>query len=264
MTDRNYTCVADAVQSQKSNPNVKIGDIFTANQGSKAKVIKYINSKNILVEFLDHYKYQGVFALRNLQKGQFKNPYFKNVYGVGCFGVGKYLGVKDGVRSIEYNAWGNMLKRCYNKKEIEKYPTYRDCYVCDEWHNFQNFAEWYTEQKGYDENYELDKDLLISGNKVYSPDTCMLAPSQINSLLLDCGARRGEYPVGVCYDKKLGKFKAQISIDGKPRHIGFFKTVEQASEAYQIAKKANIKRMALEWQDRIDKRLFDALMAKAI
>ena len=264
MSDRNYTCVANAMQSQKSNPNVKIGDIFTANQGSKAKVIKYINSKNILVEFLDHYKYQGVFALRNLQKGQFKNPYFKNVYGVGCFGVGKYFGIKDGVRSIEYIAWVNMLKRCYNKKELERFPTYKGCTVCKEWLNFQNFAEWYTSQEHCGKGYHLDKDLLVDGNKIYSPETCVLAPTQINSLFLDCGSKSKGNITGVFCNKKGSKFRVQISINGEHKSFYGFDNIEDASNYYQAIKKQNIKQVALEWKDRIDKRLFDALMLKTI
>ena len=248
----------------QKRPAVKIGDTFITKEGCTLVVVEYNDQKDVLVEFIDEFRHRFKTSSNSLRKGLIKNPFHPSVCGVGYLGVGDFRCSLDSIVTQEYAKWHRMIHRCYDAKFHEKNPTYKDCMVCDDWHNFQNFAEWYTKQKGYDENYELDKDLLISGNKVYSPDTCMLAPSQINSLLLDCGARRGEYPVGVCYDKKLGKFKAQISIDGKPRHIGFFKTVEQASEAYQIAKKANIKRMALEWQDRIDKRLFDALMAKAI
>ena len=248
----------------QKRPAVKIGDTFITKEGCTLVVVEYNDQKDVLVEFIDEFRHRFKTSSNSLRKGLIKNPFHPSVCGVGYLGVGDFRCSLDSIVTQEYAKWHRMIHRCYDAKFHEKNPTYKDCMVCDDWHNFQNFAEWYTKQKGYDENYELDKDLLISGNKVYSPVTCMLAPSQINSLLLDCGARRGEYPVGVCYDKKLGKFKAQISIDGKPRHIGFFKTVEQASEAYQIAKKANIKRMALEWQDRIDKRLFDALMAKAI
>lgn len=69
-----------------------------------------------------------------------------------------------------------MIKRCYNQKCLLKDNTYRGCSVCDEWLNFQNFGEW------YDENYyevpnevmDLDKDILHKGNKIYSPDNCVL------------------------------------------------------------------------------------------
>ena len=73
-----------------------------------------------------------------------------------------------------------MLIRCYNKKDLEKNPTYKNTTVCIEWCNFQNFAQWF--EKNYIDDWALDKDILVKGNKVYSPETCCFVPREINEV----------------------------------------------------------------------------------
>ena len=242
--------------------DINIGDIFTTNQGYKTQVIECKSYYEIRIVFLDN-NYQCTVRADHLRKGHVKNPFHRTNSGVGFIGVGKHLACINGVDTPIYKSWCNMLKRCYTKSYQSSRPTYQGCSVAEIWHNFQNFAEWYANQEHYEKGYHLDKDLLIDGNKVYSPETCVLAPVEINSLFTDHGSARGDYPLGVSFHKHIGKFSASVSINAKLKSLGYFDTVEQASQAYQVAKKANIKRMALEWQDRIDKRLFDALMAKA-
>ena len=55
----------------------------------------------------------------------------------------------------------------------------------------------------------LDKDILCKGNKVYSSETCVFVPARINSIILNSQNRRGDLPVGVNYNKKTGKYRAQ-------------------------------------------------------
>ena len=43
---------------------------------------------------------------------------------------------------------------------------------------------------------------------------------------------------GVCFHKKRQKFQAQISIDGKKKHLGYF---EKAKDAYKVYCKACVK-----------------------
>jgi hypothetical protein len=40
-------------------------------------------------------------------------------------------------------------------------------------------------------------------------------------------------PTGVCFDKSCNKYKAQIVINGKNKHLGRFKTIEEAQEIYK-------------------------------
>ena len=114
------------------------------NFGTLMKIVKYNNSKDVIVEFQDEYKVKVHTIYNVFKKGKIKNPYDKEVYGVGYLGVGEYKSRgEDGKQTKVYQAWTNMLKRCYDPYYINKYPTYINCYVCELWHCFQNFAKWY-------------------------------------------------------------------------------------------------------------------------
>lgn len=183
----------------------------------------------------------------------------KLVYGVGVKGDG--VATVNGKTTKAYVAWNHMLGRCYCPKSLSKYPTYTGCSVCDEWLFFPTFKEWFD--NNYIAGFHLDKDLLVAGNKIYSPDTCVFAPPVINNLFTDHGRSRGEYPIGITFIKQKRKFKTQLKIDGTQKHLGLFDSVEDASQAYLIAKKANVIRMANEWRSKIPTKLYEALIKKA-
>lgn len=137
-----------------------------------------------------------------------------------------------------YSKWQSMLMRCYSAKFQEKKPTYIGCTVSDEWLLFSNFRKWMLSQEW--QGMELDKDIKFQGNKIYSPETCLFIPAALNALLVDCAAARGNYPVGVCWHKGNRRFMAQLSFDGKRKHLGYFATPEEASDVYQLARKEKI------------------------
>lgn len=143
-----------------------------------------------------------------------------------------------------YLKWTNMLRRCYSSNYQSKKPTYIGCTVCDEWLTFSNFKKWYDLNNRV--GMQMDKDVLVRGNKIYGPQFCRFVPSQINNLLLDSGANRGKYKQGVSWDNGAQKFKAQISRDAGPKHIGLFDTEQEAFDAYKIKKEKWIKNRA-DW-----------------
>lgn len=133
---------------------------------------------------------------------------------------------------LYYRAWGSMLSRCYSKKFKNTRPTYIGCTVCDEWLTFSNFKAWMETQDW--EGKALDKDLLVSGNKIYSPDTCTFVTRQVNSFLLDSGATRGEHPVGVYWDASKGKFRAMCCSLGRgQKSLGLYSDPESAHQAWR-------------------------------
>ncbi|MFT8312942.1 MAG: hypothetical protein ABF633_01660 [Clostridium sp.] len=160
-----------------------------------------------------------------------------------------------------YQTWSNMMTRCYNKKWQEKFPTYIGCSVCDEWHDYQVFAKWF-----YDNYYiinghrmDLDKDILIKGNKIYSPNTCVFVPHFINALFIKKDANRGDLPLGVAITE-CGYYLAQCSVpDVGLKHLGNYKTPKEAFNAYKEFKEQLIKDIADTYKDKISKRLYDAL-----
>ena len=143
-----------------------------------------------------------------------------------------------------------------------KTPTYEGCEVSDNFKSYEYFYEWCHKQIGFDnEGWQLDKDLLIKGNKVYSEDSCVFVPKDINLLLTKRTASRGKHPIGVSWYSKSKTFIAQVNKNkGKPENLGYFKTEIEAFKAYKIAKESFIKELANKWKSQIDERAYEALM----
>ena len=120
--------------------------------------------------------------------------------GLGYYGNGRYVSKLDGKHTLAYKKWRAMIVRCYSEKYIfAEHPTYKDCTVCNQWHNFQNFAEWF-ENNYYEipgEIMDLDKDILVEGNKVYSPDTCVIIPQFLNKIFNHTKNKKSGLPLGV-------------------------------------------------------------------
>lgn len=176
----------------------------------------------------------------------------KIVYGHGVNDADYKIEIKIDGKKVAcpfYRKWVSMLQRCYSPAYHLNKPTYQDCTVAAEWLTFSVFRSWMVGQ--YWEGMCLDKDMLSPGNKVYSPETCVFVSQAINNLLTDSAASRGVYPQGVDFDKRRGKYKAQISLYGKLKHLGLFATPEEASTAYLIAKSAYIIEVAQTQPDNI-------------
>lgn len=182
------------------------------------------------------------------------------VYGVGVNDWDSAVKV-DGKMIWEYVLWRDMLKRCFDDKFKQSDPTYEGVTCSKEWLLMTGFVKDASQMKGYGlKGWQLDKDILQKGNKLYSRDTCCFVPAEINLLLIKCDKARGEWPVGVCFDKQSGKFMAKLRINGKQKHLGLFTSPEQAFQTYKTAKEAHIKAVAQKWQHLLDERVFQALM----
>lgn len=135
------------------------------------------------------------------------------------------------VRCKVYDTWYDMLKRCYDPKHQEKYPTYLGCSVDKEWHSFMNFRAWMLDQDF--EGKQLDKDLLLSGNKVYSKNTCVFISPALNNFITESTKTRGALPLGV--SAKGGKFQASCNnpFTKSQKYLGLFNTPEEAHLAWK-------------------------------
>jgi hypothetical protein len=158
---------------------VKVGYIIDSNKCGKFKVISKVNPGKFLITFLDT-GYTTTSQYTKVKRGDVRDHYIPNKFGVG------YLGEMAGnacVRyktSKSYSTWHNMLVRCYDPNYSKLYPTYTDCSVCQEWLNFSNFNNWFLEN--YVEGFVLDKDTLVKGNKIYSPETCKFISAKENGI----------------------------------------------------------------------------------
>lgn len=156
-----------------------------------------------------------------------------------------------------YQKWKDMLKRCYSENYQRKYSTYKGCTVCNEWLTFSNFKAWMETQDW--QGNQLDKDILFEGNKLYSPETCVFVDSSVNSFLLDCAARRGEYPIGVHWDKRINKYVAQVRVNNKRKHLGCF---NDPNDAHLTWLKAKQEALLILIEDVEDQRIADALLKR--
>ena len=237
-----------------------VGKVFKSLNSGDFKIVKYNDNRNVEIQFLKT-RFEMVVELGSIRKGGVKDPYSPSVFGVGMLGA-KYPIRVNGRNTKEYALWTDMLKRCYSEAFQKKRPTYKDCEVSDKFKSYGYFYEWCNKQVGFGvEGFELDKDLLIKGNKVYSEDSCVFIPTEINAILTKREALRGKYLIGVCWSKTANAFVSRVSRNkGMQEHLGVFNTELEAFNAYKTAKEAFVKEQAEKWKGKIDPRAYNALM----
>ena len=235
--------------------NKRLGEIRCNNQGELMIIIDYCNSHNILIKFVETGTVKKC-AYKEFKNGSITDNFYPSVFGVGYIGNTSVVESKRKVKD-SYKRWADMLCRCYSKHQ-KLHPSYIGCSVCDEWLCYENFEKWYN--KNYyivdNERMHLDKDILVKGNKLYSPDTCIFVPMKINSLFTNCKAVRGEYPIGVTRSKKNNKFEPQVQGCG---WLGYYNTPEEAFYVYKENKEKRIKEIAEQYKDKIPLILYNAL-----
>ena len=241
-----------------------VGKVCKSKSSGDFKVLKYNDSKNVEIQFLKT-GYEMITQLVQVKSGEVKDPYLPSVYGIGVLGT-KYPSKINGVLTKEYILWCSMLKRCYSDVYKKRQPTYEGCEVSNNFKSYEYFYEWCNKQIGFgvDGNgnpFQLDKDLLIKGNKVYSEDSCIFIPQEINSLLIKREALRGESLIGVYWKKANKAFVATVRKNkGKQEHLGYFKTELEAFNAYKTAKESFVKEQAEKYKSQIDERAYNALI----
>ena len=237
-----------------------VGKICKSKSSGDFKILKYNNNRNVEVQFLKT-GYEATIELVQVKRGNVKDPYSPSVYGVGILGT-KYQSTINGIHTKEYKLWHNMLVRCYSDSSKKRRPTYEGCEVSDNFKSYKYFYEWCHKQVGFsNQDWHLDKDLLVKGNKVYSENTCVFLPKEINSLLTKREALRGEYLIGVSWDKRDMAFISRVRKNkGKSEYLGSFNTELEAFNAYKQAKESFVKEQANNWKSQIDPRAHEALM----
>ena len=200
-----------------------------------------------------------------------KTKLVRLVYGVGIndadYAVTEYETIEvNGKRSYKlvwtcpyYRVWDSMLQRCCCSKFQERWPTYKGCSVSEEWLRFSNFRSWMEKQDW--EGMQLDKDLLSEGNKVYSKETCTFVTRGVNLFTTDRRNDRGEWLIGVCWDKRVGKFRSRCSnpFTKKQEYLGYF---DCELEAHQEWLKRKLELAHLLAAEQTDERVAKALIER--
>lgn len=236
-----------------------LGKEFETNGSGRCFIVDYNGYHDVTVMFHNPV-YVTKTEIGNLQKGSVKNPLFPTYLGKGCFGIGRY-GVASHKRV--YELWTGVLERVYTIKP--KAPTYEDVTICDEWLNFQNFAAWCDEQEFFNAKddkgkvYQLDKDILVKGNKTYSPETCCFVPRALNNLFTKRGNTRGGCLIGV-FHRGENKFLAQHSYFTGKKHLGTFVSETEAFLAYKVSKEDYVREVAEIWKGKIGDKVYQAML----
>ena len=229
------------------------GLIFSTNNSGNCVVVNYTNYDDVTVKFVET-GYETKTRMDNLKLGKVKDYLHPSIYGKGILGEGFK---QSDSQSYSFQLWKNMLKRCYSEVSFKKSPSYEQCLTSETFNDYQQFKTWCNSQLGSgNTGWELDKDILVKGNKIYSEDTCCFVPKEINLLLVKHDKGRGDYLLGVDYHKNRKQFRARCS----DKHLGWFNTELEAFYAYKEAKETYIKEVANKWKDQIDPKVYEALM----
>lgn len=250
---------------QKSLKNKKEfeGKEFSTKYGT-VRIEEYKSAKCVSVVFTET-GYRKIVKLCHVLSGKIKDKLIPTVVGVGIIGDERVS--ESGKLTHKYSIWKSMLVRCYDKKYAEKYTTYEDCSVSESFKYLSKFSLWCNRTEGFlktddrGNNFVLDKDILVKGNKVYSEDTCCFVPEEINVIFTKSDKTRGKYPIGVSLNKQGTGYVARTGIGGgKHLRLGTYNSANEAFEAYKQAKEKYIKKMAEKWKGQIDPKVYNALM----
>ena len=218
-----YTSKNYSVGAQFTNSNLETCTIIGKLPGSKSakRATRYV------VDFGDNQITR--VRVQELRKGEFLNVYSPSVYGVGYMGLGDFVSSVDGVKTLEYSTWKDMMKRCYGKDQ----GSYAAVTVTKEWHNFQNFAQWHRDN--YVDGYHLDKDLKDYDARIYSPETCVFIPAWLNAYIVNrvVKSKSGEKGVILTPANKFQVYVADFrSADRHGVYLGTFDNIKEAKAAY--------------------------------
>lgn len=177
----------------------------------------------------------------------------KKVFGIGINDLAnnktkqENIGLTPELQKECYQAWNNRLAA-------------QDCgraTVCIEWLTYSNFARWWLET--HIEDWSIDKDWLIAGNKQYHPDRCVWVPNKINSLMNDGRKKATGLPKGVSMDRK--SYRAWCNVNGVQKYKNF-STAHDAHRQWQLLKIQEINNVLREFafDYRLDGRVITRLI----
>lgn len=237
----------------------RIGEEKLDRNGCVVRIIEYNNANDIVIEFQDEHKFKIKTTYKNWTNNDYNNPYNKSIFNIGY--IGNTCSKINGIKKESYKVWYAMMQRCY-KECFNNKPTYKQCFVCDEWCCYENFEKWYDGNFYNVDNEQmmLDKDILLKGNTLYCPELCVFVPQSINKLFTKRQLHRGKYLIGVCYDSRSNKYTAHCSNGtGNSVYLGSFDNEYDAFLAYKQFKEHHIKEVANYYKNKIPEKLYQAM-----
>ena len=262
------------------NKVIDPGAIFKSTKGGDFAILSKSDKRDSLgyqyywnIKFNDQYGYETVAKTFSIKTGLINNPYAPSLAGVGFIGVGKHSSkiINDEGKVVEnrvYRVWRGLIERCYAEysNKQTRWKSYNDVIVDEKWHNFQNFADWYTNQPGYNLGFEIDKDLRSSeDNRIYSEETCTLLPSEINMMLVSKRYTKNKHnlPKGI-RNTPSNKFSATAHC-GDPIGVSrTFETLEEAVSWYNNKNREYVLRFIDNYKNILDAEVVELVTNKAL
>lgn len=173
-----------------------------------------------------------------------------------------------------FRLWSDLVYRTVHSSHIYTEGRRSKLYAesLNLFEGFESFVEWCLEQHGYmnrEDNgkfWQLDKDLLVSGNKNYGPDLCVFLPNDVNSLFVTGRSQKSksDLPLGVSfYQRDNSQFVAQCQTNGtRNGYLGKFPTMQEAHAEWQKAKIGEILRHSE--RDDLSDTVREALFRRAV
>lgn len=233
------------------------GKIFLSNNCGLYQITLANNTVNMEATFLKTNTKVRVNATQ-VDIGCVVDPYHPTHCDIGYLGECGSTVDSKGRQLKEYVAWYGMIRRCYGNENLE---AYKYVIVSEEFLNFAYFKEWYHKQIGAGvDGFHMDKDILSTDVKLYAEDTCVFVPTEINMFFAKTGSERGEYPIGVIWDKGMRKFKASYNNGKDDKVVTYHDNEWEAFLAYKRAKESRGKALAEKWRGKIDNRVYEKLV----
>ena len=128
-----------------------------------------------------------------------------------------------------YHTWNGMMQRCTNPKN-KRYKDYggRGITVCEEWLDVTIFIAWCESTHPNTKGYTLDR---INNELGYFPENCRWADATTQALNQRKYKNNTSGFTGITKKKHGKSWLAQIRILNINKHIGSFKTKEEAVQA---------------------------------
>lgn len=236
-----------------------LGKVFKTNKCGDVEVIDMLDRGKLKVKFLNTGNIR-VYDKASVTRQEMRDVEAFPVYTTGVQDIKGYL-VKGQPAPKDYSVWSAIRQRCYNKNCKDSFLAYEGCTMSEDFLVFSKFKEWYNSQIGCDQDgWHIDKDLLVKGNKVYSAETCVLLPNEINSAIVVHNRGNNNFPMGVIYNCTKTRYRARIQRKDGWESLGTYDTPEEAFYAYKPVKEAYVKSIADKWREQIDPRAYQALM----
>ena len=240
---------------------IYVGMEFTNKKGFRWRVKEIIDMRNIVVESFEWMPYTTIIRKSGVVKGIVMYPYGKQQFGQ-YRGEGKW---DASARNKHFRQWNAIFSRCY-KSNSTNMPAYADCIVGEDWMNLQVFCDWNEanypkDTHGY--KWEIDKDLLGKGSKIYSSSTCCYLPKEMNLFLArmnDVGIYKHIGLTGIpSYRVWVRQGK---EIDSKQNHyVGSYSAYEEAYEVWKAKKKERHTALCKKYKDILPEHVYRAFSA---